>query len=302
MSRKRRSGATTGSLDLLLDTICNTFGGILFISLLVSLMVGEEAAKVADAPAEASMAAELELIDSKIKSAQASLNRTRIEVDRINRNRNMFGNADATKALRLLEIEKVKHDATLEALNNRIAETNQHVENANKIATDLERLRSQVSDAKRRLIAAMDRLEKAEKKNARVIGFPTARTTTLIPVTICIGRSKLCIFNDVNIFGNVQWDPNMVVGNVMLSSGNMVKPNYDRGLRSNDGELTAPMLNRLNRLPLNSIYIQVWVEPDSVPLFHSLSDWAVGNRIPLEIHASHETPELYSTDQPSFVQ
>lgn len=36
---KRRSGANADSLDLFLDTICNAFGGLLFLAILLTLLV-----------------------------------------------------------------------------------------------------------------------------------------------------------------------------------------------------------------------------------------------------------------------
>lgn len=66
MSRRRKSGDS--SLELLLDTICNTFGGILFLAMLVSLMLAQTRrstdATVAD-PAPAVSAAELQRLETR---------------------------------------------------------------------------------------------------------------------------------------------------------------------------------------------------------------------------------------------
>ena len=35
---KHRSSTTAGSLDMLLDTMCNTFGGVCFIALMVAII------------------------------------------------------------------------------------------------------------------------------------------------------------------------------------------------------------------------------------------------------------------------
>ena len=39
MTRRATATAPESSLDLLLDTICNTFGGVVFIAILVVIMV-----------------------------------------------------------------------------------------------------------------------------------------------------------------------------------------------------------------------------------------------------------------------
>ena len=45
MSRRKQQN-DNGSLELLLDTICNTFGGILFISLLVVILLNTTSEKI----------------------------------------------------------------------------------------------------------------------------------------------------------------------------------------------------------------------------------------------------------------
>lgn len=50
MSRHNRPGG--GSLELLLDTICNTFGGVLFLAMLVSLLLSQSQRKVEQSPTD----------------------------------------------------------------------------------------------------------------------------------------------------------------------------------------------------------------------------------------------------------
>ena len=42
----RKSSASSDSLDLLLDTICNTFGGVLFIAMLVIILLNISAIRI----------------------------------------------------------------------------------------------------------------------------------------------------------------------------------------------------------------------------------------------------------------
>lgn len=50
MSRRRAAGDS--SLELLLDTICNTFGGVLFLAMLVSLMLTQTRRRSEESPAD----------------------------------------------------------------------------------------------------------------------------------------------------------------------------------------------------------------------------------------------------------
>jgi len=73
MARRRR--AADSSLELLLDTICNTFGGIVFIAMLVSVLLTQTRRKTeASAPAEpqpALSAADLVRLQAEVLAAEA---------------------------------------------------------------------------------------------------------------------------------------------------------------------------------------------------------------------------------------
>jgi len=74
----RRSDLNDSSLELLLDTICNTFGGVLFLAMLVSLLLtqtrkrSELEAKTAD-PMPAVSAADLVRLDVRADEAERDL-------------------------------------------------------------------------------------------------------------------------------------------------------------------------------------------------------------------------------------
>lgn len=68
----RRSSTDSGSLELLLDTICNTFGGVLFLAMLVSLLLSQTQRKVDEVPADpqpAMSAADLVRLDMRAEAA-----------------------------------------------------------------------------------------------------------------------------------------------------------------------------------------------------------------------------------------
>ena len=64
--RRRRALAPADSLDLLLDTMCNTFGGIILIALLVALMPQKQPDGEAPSPS-------LTLYEQRIAFAEAEL-------------------------------------------------------------------------------------------------------------------------------------------------------------------------------------------------------------------------------------
>ncbi|MFN9912049.1 MAG: hypothetical protein ACK53L_05675, partial [Pirellulaceae bacterium] len=80
--RRRTSQISSGSLDLFLDTICNTFGGIMFLAILLTMMVqmrGESEAPSAEASPDLSppqimeLMSELERLDRQYQELQQAI-------------------------------------------------------------------------------------------------------------------------------------------------------------------------------------------------------------------------------------
>lgn len=67
--KKRRSRGPGDSLDLLLDTICNSFGGIIFIACLVAILARD----TPPAPASAMAAADASMLERRISVAEDDL-------------------------------------------------------------------------------------------------------------------------------------------------------------------------------------------------------------------------------------
>lgn len=75
---RRRSGLNSSSLELLLDTICNTFGGVLFLAMLVSLMLTQTRARydaeLGDVPPTPALTpAQLARIEIEVEQLQAEV-------------------------------------------------------------------------------------------------------------------------------------------------------------------------------------------------------------------------------------
>jgi hypothetical protein len=82
---RRHPGLRENSLELLLDTICNTFGGVLFLAMLTSLMLSQTQPDAADAPVDPKPAvspAEFVRLDTRLKSAALEVSRLQAQVHR----------------------------------------------------------------------------------------------------------------------------------------------------------------------------------------------------------------------------
>ncbi|MGH7138338.1 MAG: hypothetical protein ACREHD_21520, partial [Pirellulales bacterium] len=78
MARRRQYNGTArrgtaSSLDLLLDTICNTFGGVVFIAILVTLLLQMTGGPQIEAPPDAAQHEELVALENERDEVEARL-------------------------------------------------------------------------------------------------------------------------------------------------------------------------------------------------------------------------------------
>lgn len=100
---KRRRGLQESSLELLLDTICNTFGGVLFLAMLTSLMLAQtqrEADDANDVQRPAVSAAEFTRLDTRAKAAVLEIASLRVQVQQAQRAATDLASPDADNLLR----------------------------------------------------------------------------------------------------------------------------------------------------------------------------------------------------------
>jgi uncharacterized protein YlxW (UPF0749 family) len=175
----RRVAPEDSSLELLLDTICNTFGGILFLAMLVALLLTQTQRRTSTeshnaAPRTALTPAEVARLERRAQDLQEESRRIESLIDDLQRmTERLFDPKQAELARRLANAEA--RIAVLEseraALLARIADAQASAVRASTAAADdakrLERTRSAVKAAEQRL---------AEAKQARATLLQTAST------------------------------------------------------------------------------------------------------------------------------
>src|SRR5690606_37642283 len=110
-SMSRSSSATDDSLDLLLDTICNTFGGVLFISMLVVILLNMSSESI-------SVEVVPEVSHQQMLDAQTALVETTTELERLRRAAHQkarilrkFENPELVNQLAELQAVSAVHDS-----------------------------------------------------------------------------------------------------------------------------------------------------------------------------------------------
>ena len=201
MSRRRR--AADSSLELLLDTITNTFGGVLFVAMLVALMLRsapQETAPTADDPVER---ARLEVELDSLRQQAADL-RSRPELSRPQGAQDFSPDEVPPETLLKELLSAVEERATvLEATSNHqmaaataAARVEELAAAADEAARSLESASSdlgeQEAEANRltTLLAELNR-KRQQPSDVRTVGLPTLTTTDKEQVAIMLRYGRL---------------------------------------------------------------------------------------------------------------
>ena len=109
MNRRRKNRSDVDSLDLLLDALCNMFGGIIFIALLIVLLSSDASKPSSNINPTAHVAMETKILIIESKSLEEDLD---LALDN-----NLSSRSAIHKALKILEQAKEQNGRTLIALD-----------------------------------------------------------------------------------------------------------------------------------------------------------------------------------------
>ncbi len=192
---RRRDGGDLSSLDMLLDTICNTFGGIVFIALLLAIF--SQASGTRDRDHRATAQAEIRLAGLNAKKVQLKAAITRLETQ-------LQTQTASTNKQELL-IALLASNATLRASVAKVKEQRA------KASEDVAELREQAMNDRNERARLVAELRTATLESQQVTP-PAAATRRLPrlqaingyrPVFLAIKDGILYAFNDIR-----QKDPN----------------------------------------------------------------------------------------------
>ena len=188
---KRRKTLETDNLDLLLDTICDTFGTVLFIAMLVVVLLNQSSPQAAliapDAAARQAMA-----------SAQSELAATQQDLDALRR-----AAAEQAELSRLFRDPQLKsllsqntsQQTTLTAVAAARAENLQDAAaaqtEANRVAAALQALDDALKDTRQQLAIADQQLAAERQLRTRTAALPKLRSTSKRQIAFLLSGGRL---------------------------------------------------------------------------------------------------------------
>jgi hypothetical protein len=283
MSRRRPQ--ESDSLELLLDTLCNTFGGVLFIAMLVVVllqMAGSNPTR--DKPRDpvrsedlVDLADELEVLMRERESLTRDVPNAREEsardaVDTSNARARLAESLERLDELRRRKdktlVETGRHDAGALAIDEQLADLDKNLAQTDREAQELR-----------------EQIEKEQKANARIIHTPLMHPTNKQNLVVELRYDRLYFVHEMSPSGE-RLGPNLDEYVLLDASGDeiQVTANPNRGFVVGRGaEFISALRRRLARFPPDRWFLDLAVRSDSFGSFHALMEAARAARYEIRV-------------------
>ncbi|MDZ4819491.1 MAG: hypothetical protein SGJ20_11010 [Planctomycetota bacterium] len=290
----RRRGMQNSSLELLLDTICNTFGGVLFLAILVCVLLqmsSPRASPLAEKPAPVSDMAELH---SRLQGLLAEIATLETAVTQQQAFSQQFAKSTPNAAATAQQLQQSQHDTLIRQRLEMVAETQQRQIHALEIEKELKELEEKQATAKEGLkerktelataseagaalaTAAEKLLDAIAAATARTAPLPRQRTTFKTEVGLVIRYNRLYLWHKYdgnNTREGLNTDEFVVVEDRGDAAITLPKPYA--GVPIDPKEIPA-MTARLRQFDRGDHYFAVVIWPDSYETFQTLKNTLVG--------------------------
>jgi hypothetical protein len=286
----RRRHTYDSSLELLLDTICNTFGGILFLAILVSMLLRttkdrDEAELQAAGPSRAMSRAELIRVEAGLRDASERVEQLKKSIELSGDLSESLATPEIRSglkmmdagALKVLELQGKEGDllsrlATAQAMTaealSAVAQQSTDLDDAKKAFDEAKRTYAEEEDKKQSLRDRAASLLEQETRSTEVVASgkaPRERSTAKVewPLLIRYGRVyQLYRLSGGNRFVNTD--------HFDIQTGFVSDSAHARlgaGLDASGPDLAGELSLLLKDTPASNCYIAIVVFPDSFDAF-----------------------------------
>jgi hypothetical protein len=255
------------SLELLLDTICNTFGGVLFISLLVVILLNMTSKEVALEPASEASETELVELQQELTETNREMNQLQGALQTQQRTEAQILDPELEELVQDLKVNQQSCDAMIDAKNTHLEQTGQSQIEINKIARELRELDNAMARAEVSLAAAKRQREKEVEDRTRNSELPTPSRTEKSQVPVFLKAGRLCFYAKCNSAGDLVPNP-AEVKEVRDGGGVFIEPKPNTGIQvSLTGDNDSAIEDRLGEFDKDRYYLSIFVWPDSFEHF-----------------------------------
>ena len=272
MSKRRHEEGE--STDLLLDTITNAFGGIVFLALLLAVIVNtsKPSAATPDIEEESIESVQRRNDYNSLRAKFISLEMTKESADSM---ANTISDADRKKFLRTLELKEslleIKDD--IKTQKSQVAQTSKAVEAA---IEGNERRKSMLEQAYTDLDALEEQLDEERKSKVVSSELPKERSTKKSPEAFIIKNNRI-VFSDVSSVTSQMERGNALSYDVVdTNDSKFYRIGNSSGIASTNSSQIRSYIGRLN--PATE-YLQIFIYPNSFDAMKLIKEISVQNNI-----------------------
>ena len=297
MAREEDDG---GSLDMLLDTLCNTFGGIILIALLLALSVNKKS---------------VELYDKLVKTDdnQSELIREREQLknsllDLKDENIEILEDLEDDAYSKREEIEEIKDN--LDDLNSDSSSMEKLAQRAREKLKDMEDTETTIEEERLTMEEELSRLEaifehqelskELKKKPYRKVSLPQQKDTRKKPLPVIVAHGKMYPMIALNI-GSVEKNEDGLLWNQTPDKRFQVKVDPQRGVDPMNDDALDLFLSSVRdapRLVRQDFFLNLFVYSDSenFAIFNKIRDEAVLRKLDYNWIPISELPLILRSD------
>lgn len=297
--KRRSAGESTDSLELLLDTICNTFGAVIFISMLVAILVNRTSTKASHDESPSDPATEAALVQTEIQQAQERL---RVLSGQLRQQQLVTRRFASEESLALAgQIRQRTQDRV--GLMNQKSDAVQTITEVKARSASLQRQfeqqSAQLKTAANENQSLGEQLQSQLELSGRTARIPRLRKTNKTAVVYALDDGRL-----YRITTAAQVVDENDCERVSSQGRELITPRKGGGLEV-DGRPSSELDGRFDRLQADQYFVQIFVSRDSFAAFLPVKDVLVTRRVEYEvIITDSDQVELYlgTSQRESFVQ
>jgi hypothetical protein len=289
-----------GSLDMLLDTLCNTFGGIILIALLLALSVNKKS---------------VELYDKLVKTDdnQSDLIREREQlrnslVDLKDENIEILEDLEDDAYSKREEIEEIKDN--LDDLNSDSSSLEKLAQLEKEKLQDMLDIESTIEEERLTMEEELSRLEaifehqelskELKKKPYRKVSLPQQKDTRKKPLPVIVAHGKMYPMISINI-GSVEKNEEGLLWNQTPDDRFQVKVDPEKGVDPMDDDALDLFLSSVRDAPRSvrqDFFLNLFVYSDSenFAIFNKIRDEAVLRKLDYNWIPISELPLILRSD------
>jgi hypothetical protein len=294
----RKSSASSDSLDLLLDTICNTFGGVLFIAMLVIILLNMSSEQAASDPPTPDAQTQLATAQAEMVRAQAELDRLRRAAAEQTKLASQFSDPKVKSLLSTMTAsqQQVTAAAATTAANLQAAADKQR--DINQMASDLAALEAALTRAQEQLAAVESQLKQEKELRTRTVSLPKQKQTTKDQVAFLLQGGKLYAYMRIGSTGVPEHDTRDTKV-VTVGMESFVEPVQSGGAAVNPaGDTSGAIAQKFKGWQPAQHFIAVAVWPDSFEHFSAVRQVLVERGFEYQLLPMPDGSRVPITDAP----